>query len=296
MPDCLSSDTAPERGVLYIASREPYLSEAVASARSIRDHHPDLPITLDAPEEYDAPPVFDAVRPLEDPSHDFSDSNLTSSEIPYEQTLFLDSDTYVTGSLTPLFDLLDEHDLAASQDPTRTGTAGHSHSHDVPETFPQHNTGVLAYRDCSAVRALFDRWSDLYHALDGDGVEYGLNQPSFRIALYESDVELATLPPEWNFRLGNVANSVLYASGPVRILHGRSMHWDLSEMAARVNETEERRVVIAKPDPEIVTNDDRSATETARYAADRIHWKYRKNGAMSTLLAVGGLARDKVIP
>ena len=284
--------THTTRGVLYIASKEPYLGEAIQSARSVREHNPGLSITLYAPAEYDAPPVIDEFEPLESPNHDFSDSNLSSDHTPYDRTLFLDSDTYVTGPLDDVFDVLDEHDLAAAHDPTRTGTVDHGHGADVPETFPQYNTGVLAYRDCRNVRALFDRWHELYHSLPAF---HGLNQPSFRVALYESDVDVATLPPEWNFRIGNVANSVLYACGEVRILHGRSMHWELPEAAAAVNATDERRVVVAKPSPELIVDGERSAGENVAYAADRAQWAYRKSGALSILLTVGSMAKDKVM-
>lgn len=269
------------RGVLYLASREPYLEEAVQSARSVRNHNPDLPITLYAPPAYDAPAVFDEVRRLEDPDHDFSDSNVTPDQLPYDRTLFLDSDTYVTGSLEPVFDVLETHDLAAAQDPTRTGTVAHSHDHDVPATFPQYNTGVLALRDAGPVHDLLTRWHALYHDLESS---HGLNQPAFRVALYESDAALATLPPEYNFRIGNVANSVLYACGPVRILHGRSMHWDLPEAAAQINATDERRAVVAKPHPELITDGDRSVGQTAAHMADRARWKFTKDG-------VSGVAR-----
>lgn len=290
-------DTQPEgtRGVVYVATCEPYLSEARQSARSLRDHHPDLPITLFAPEGIDdeTAAVFDDVRAIDDAAHDFSDSILGDGEIAYDRTLFLDTDTYVCGSLEPIFEVLDRFDLAAAQDPAREGTASHRHDHDVPETFPQFNTGVIAYRDCAAVRDLFDRWRDLYHSLEG--VKHGLNQPAFRVAAYESDLDIGTLPPEYNFRIGNVANSVLYACGLVRIVHGRSMHWSLADAAAAINATDERRAVVAKPHPELITDSDRSASEVAAYAADRAQWAYRKNGAVSMLLTVGSMAKEKVV-
>lgn len=283
----------PERGVVYIASREPYLSEAARSAESVRDYHPDIPITLFAPAETDPPTVFDTARQIDDPSHDFGDSTLTPAHITHERTLFLDSDTYVTGSLDPVFTLLDRAQLAAAQDPTRTGTAGHEHDHHLPDTFPQYNTGVLAYRDTRTVRDLFESWGDLYRALDG--VAYGLNQPAFRIALYESSATLATLPPEYNFRIGNVANSVAYACGPVRILHGRSMHWSLPDLADRINATHERRVVIAKPYPKLVTNDDRTVREGALHGVDRAHWAYRKYGPVAFVKTLAGQVKRQVM-
>ena len=117
------------RGVLYIATREPYLSEATTSARSVRAHNPELPITLCAPADVVVPGVFDEAIQITNPDHGFSDSNLSSGHMIYDRTLFLDSDTYVTGSLEPVYDLLDRNDLVAAQDPTRTGTVEHGHEH-----------------------------------------------------------------------------------------------------------------------------------------------------------------------
>lgn len=270
------------RGAVYIASREPYLSEASRSASSLREHHPEIPITLFAPDHYDPPAVFDEMQPLERPRHDFSDSNLGSEHIPYDRTLFLDTDTFVAADISGAFDILDRFDLAAAHDPTRDGTGEHTHEHAVPDSFPQYNTGVIAYRDTAAVRALFERWIDLYHTVDG--VNYGLNQPTFRMAAYEADLDIGTLPPEYNFRIGNVANAVAYACGPVRILHGRSLYWDIDDLAARINASHDRRVVIAKPGSfELIENDERSTVQNAAYWADRAHWKFMKDG-------VGGLA------
>lgn len=282
------------RGMLYIATSEPYLGEAAQSARSVREHHPDMPITLAAPAGIDPPAVFDGVVSIDDPEHGFGASTLTPTpaHLPYDRTLFLDTDTYVTGSLDPVFELLESHDLAAVQDPTRTGTAGHSHDHDVPETFPQYNTGVLAYRECDAVRDLFARWNDLYRSVEG--VKNDLNQPTFRMALYESNVRLATMPPEYNFRIGVYANSVLYACGPVRILHGRSMHWDRPDAAARINATDERRVVIAKPDPELVTNDERTPGEAVSQTVDHVGWEATRNGVEGLVKSIGQIAISKL--
>ena len=44
------------------------------------------------------------------------------------------------------------------------------------------------------------------------------DQPSFRKALYESSLRLATLPPEYNCRLPFPG----FLHDPVRILHGRT--------------------------------------------------------------------------
>ncbi len=281
----------PDRGVVYIATQDPYLDEAVTSARSIREFHPELPITLFAPDTHDPPAgVFDSVVRVTNPTHGFSDSNLTDDHFPYERNLFLDTDTYVCGELDSVFELLERSDLAAAQDPTRNGTAEHSHDHDVPASFPQFNTGVIAYRDTARVRELFKRWNDLFHTVDG--VLAGLNQPTFRMAAYESDLNIGTLPPEYNFRIGVYANAVAYACGPVRILHGRSSYWEPEDMADRLNRTHERRVVIAKPwPPQVITDRDGTTTQEMTRKLDRANWKLTRDGVAGLGKLCYGMAK-----
>jgi hypothetical protein len=51
------------------------------------------------------------------------------------------------------------------------------------------------------------------------------DQPSFREAIYESDIRIATLPSEYCFRI----HTPDYARGAVKILHGR---WSYSDLGA----------------------------------------------------------------
>lgn len=282
------------RGVCYIASREPYLSEAAASARSVRSVRPDMPIVVYAPSTLSVAPVFDEQLAFDDPTHDFADSLLSRERMPFERTLFLDSDTHVCASITPVFDRLDRDAVVVAQDPTRTGTCGHTYDADIPESFPQFNTGVIGYRDTDDVSAFFEQRNRLY--ADLDGVRHGLNQPSFRVAAYQSDIDIGTLPPEFNFRIGNVANAINYACGPVRVLHGRSCWWDPADVAERINATDERRVVVAKPRPvEVLVDGDRTVGQELANTFDRVQWAYQKRGAVSAMLTLGSSIKRRVV-
>ncbi len=164
-------------------------------------------------------------------------SHITTSA--YRHTLFLDSDTYVCSDLDDLFALLEVFDLAAVHAPTRA-----MHEVDgVPDSFPELNSGVILFRRCAAVDALFSKWAGLFarnlDRLQRDEIRWLRpaheqvhvlgDQGAFREALCRSEVRIATLPPEYNCRFTTPG----FVDGPVKILHGRGV--DLSEVAARIN-------------------------------------------------------------
>jgi len=213
------------RGFVYVATGEGYVKEAIASATSLRSAMPDASICLIA----DLPPaaasgLFDTVQIVTGVCHNPIDKFL-SIDCPYERAIFLDTDTYVCGDLSEMFDLLDRFDLAALQENHRgwdyTLTS-------VPAPFPEYNTGVIVFRRNAAVRQLFETWRETYDRLrQSQGLRN--DQPAFRQALFFSDLRVATLPSEYHF-LGNVPN---YAMWKIRLVHGRG---NLPLIAELVNE------------------------------------------------------------
>jgi hypothetical protein len=167
------------------------------------------------------------------------------SASPYNETLFLDSDTYVCGDLTQLFALTDAFDLAAAHAPMRAIYEVEG----VPDSFPEFNTGVIVFRRSPDVQAVLSSWADLFsrylERLHDDAIRWlhpadrrwhALNdQGAFREALYRSRLRLTTLPPEYNCRFTVPG----FVDGPVRILHGRGLH--LPSVAVAINSVSTRR-------------------------------------------------------
>ena len=235
-----------DRGVIYIATGPAYVAEALLSAASVKSSMPAVPITLFSDCEPADANIDRVVRIEPDPYRPtaaLKHTHIVAS--PYRETLYLDTDTYVCGKLDGLFTLLEVFDLAAAHSPARA-----MHEVDgVPDSFPELNCGVLLFRRCAAVEALFSRWAEAFarnldlvqrdeirwlhpaheraHALGDQG--------AFREALYRSRARLATLPPEYNCRFSSPG----FVDGPVKILHGRGV--DLSNVAARINATTTRR-------------------------------------------------------
>jgi hypothetical protein len=228
-------------GVIYVATGERHVAEALVSARSLKTHMPDLPVTLYTDRRLDRADADDVVA--------FAGDGYLSripvlERSPYERTLFLDSDTYVSGDLAELFALLDEFDIALAHAPSRAIYEVEG----IPESFPEFNAGVILYRRSDGVRTAFRDWADRFASfheqrdrgeirwLRPEGKRIHMHdQGALRAALYKSGLRIATLPPEYNCRFTEPG----FVDGPVKILHGRGV--DLAGVAAALNASTARR-------------------------------------------------------
>jgi hypothetical protein len=106
-----------DKGVVYVAMGARFVEEAQVSARSVRKHMPNLPITLFT----DSPPaesdLFDRVVHLtRSGPKPHRDKLIGMLQSPYEHTLFLDTDTFVGADVSELFQILQTFDMAATLD------------------------------------------------------------------------------------------------------------------------------------------------------------------------------------
>ena len=216
-------------GILYIATEQPFISEAVESVKTVR-RHSDLPIALltDASltdgnnTELEQ---FDEVIPIEDPYFDLRDKIYNIGKTPFNKTLYLDGDTIVVGNIDPVFDLLDRVDIAAAHATCRY----HNKIDPVPDVFPELCTAVLAYKSNNKILNIFDKWERI-HSIHhnrmkkkgGDLGRFGTahGQPPFREALYSSDVSFSILPSEYNLQQDGRG----YVYETPKILHGGLRH------------------------------------------------------------------------
>lgn len=256
----LSFAAKGSRGVVYMAMGASYLQEAVLSAQSLRKYQKD-PILLFTDQDLRTVPegIFDQKVPLERSgplAH--RDKLVAMQRSPFRQTLFLDTDTYVTGSLEDAWQLLERFDLAFAGDrgyvdwfPADTG---------VPDSFKEPNLGVVFFRASSDLDRLWQDALDLCDQLaasPGAGVIsvqrpytpiplHYFDQPPLRIALYRSSLCFTVLTDEYNCRFASYGK----LTGPVRVLHGRlprarhnqrNLRW----VAARLNAIRAPRVFVA---------------------------------------------------
>ena len=198
---------------------------AVQSAQSVRRVTPGVRIAIatDGP----APAEFDEAIPIDEPDG-YRAKIVAMLASPFDRTLLIDVDTYAAADVGEAFRILDAFDIAAAHDPNRASIP----LDDVPDSFSELNTGVIAYHRNDRVERLLHAWLDEYDRL-APLEPSSYDQPSFRRALYRAtDVRLAVLPSEFNTRFWKAG----YYNQPVRILHGWGSTETYEKVAALLNE------------------------------------------------------------
>lgn len=211
-------------GVLYIAMGKKYIEEAQISAVSLKAKMPNLPVTILAHEEVKNP-EFDEAVVVNKPYYSFEDKVVYFYDSPYEYTLFLDTDTYICEDFSELFGILNNFDIAAVHAPTKIPGTVNS----VPECYQQMNTGMILFKKSPEVKKFWEYWVKIYESGEPD-------QPSFREALFKSNLRIATLTAEYNCRFPFPT----FVCGTVKILHGR--HEDLEWVGQKINGEKGARV------------------------------------------------------
>jgi hypothetical protein len=236
-------------GAIYIITQDArYTGLLLNSAASLKRVMPDLPITVFSQFPIESPD-FERVIRVEGSEDGFYDKTLFFQQTPYERTLFIDADIYVAEPVPELFTLLDQFDFAATHEEyVNTDWWNRYPRPDIPSSFPEFNTGILAYRRSPAMDSLLKDWSGLYRSFieSHPGQKIKINdQPFFRAAAYSSPVRIATLTREYNCKFRGQG----YLNGQVKILHG---HVDLQlkkefvgEAIAVLNASSKPRVYVA---------------------------------------------------
>ena len=110
------------KGILYIATGESHCQEAVANALASRLHASMCPIVLITKlcrRRREVSGAFDRVLSHPDPRQGYRDKISGMLQLPFAQTLFLDSDARLTAPVEALFAAQGCADLAAVQAPVR---------------------------------------------------------------------------------------------------------------------------------------------------------------------------------
>jgi hypothetical protein len=204
------SKATHERGVLFVVTGDKYNAAARESAQSVADTNPGLGIAICSDQEVNDGPFHYAMKMEPGASrrkHEYL------GQTPFRETLYLDSDTRVTTDIGDFFRLLEKYDMAGAhvrfrENPDRVKT----YSASIPKAFPQINCGVLLYRKCAAVEALFTEWRRIYEAGG-----FRRDQLPFREALWTSAVRFYVVGPEYNKRW--IPLTALGGEPPPKILH-----------------------------------------------------------------------------
>lgn len=267
-----------DKGFLYVATGEEYIREAIRSANSLRQQMPDAKITLYSDRSLNSS-LFDEIRQLQDPVYHFGDSVLTAEMLPYGRTIYVDTDTYFTEGVSELFEILDRFDIAAVHNPARRkleSTESYE-AKEVPDSFPQYNTGVLVLERNQKVAEMLAEWNQIYeeHLDDGE-----LNQPSFREALYHSNLDIATLPSEYNCRIPRAG----YLHGKAKILHGH--HPEIRRVDQKLNANTGMRVFTTRRWPVQVIPEKSSLWWRLLFSIKAQGWRRTIQSAIQKIIGV----------
>jgi hypothetical protein len=187
-----------------------YVKEAARSAASFRKYYPSAEFLLFTDAKQYSDPVFDRIvytdfvvpDALAGTTHKNGQMVAKLNALPTiesDHVMYLGSDTH---ALRPeaglLFKLLDRFDICAAHAPHRINTApGQPPIPDVPACFPEFNCDLVVWRRSAAMTRLLEEWRDMYVT---NTLRHRHDQGAFRLLAYRSDLRIATLPPEYNYR------------------------------------------------------------------------------------------------
>jgi Nucleotide-diphospho-sugar transferase len=211
-----------------------YFEEALYSASSAKRHMPDISITLFTDVDTSSD-IVDTIVHIESPNYDLRDKVQYMKQSPYEYTLFLDTDTYICQPIYELFDMLDRFEIAAVHEGGHQGYP----VPDIPDSFPEFNSGVILFRNIERVHQLFDHWLTKYDSEVWLVRGRHFDQPALREMLYKSDLSLGILTSQYNCRFIDGG----YVVGSVKILHRRSAH-HMEDVERVLNNYQGQRVYI----------------------------------------------------
>jgi len=218
-------------GIFYVATGEKFLAEALKSVKSLKKQLPNVHVTLYSDKACDSG-HFDRNVIISASKFSSQDKVECFQQVDYDKAVFLDTDTYVVEDISDMFELLDHFDFAASLEVAR----GYWYREwSLPDSFPELNSGVIAFNNTSKTKKLFADWLAFFEeskiwqnrCLRHDGKPW--DQPGLRRALFEAkDIRMAVLPSEYNA----VRYNGTYLWGKAKIIHSRG---NIEEVAERMN-------------------------------------------------------------
>jgi len=188
------------QGILYIATGKIYIRAAMQSAASVIKHCPGLPTHLFSDWQnhgfaFDRTPFpFTTVEKILDPHRRSKVDYLAKT--PFDETLYLDTDTTLNADIREMFQILQRFDIALAQAHRRNAPERLGNWRiELPQAFPQFNSGVFLYGKTPKMLDFLQTWREQFH-------EAGFlqDQMTLRELLWLSDLRIATLPPEYNVR------------------------------------------------------------------------------------------------
>ena len=208
-------------GILYVATGNCYISEAIKSALLTRRwfNHP-ISIVTDQPEYPNLASYFDLIIQHNQPHYTYRDKISGLLQSPFKRTLFLDTDAFLAYKAEHIFSYLESAELSATFAPVRHPPGWSDES--VPKSFGELNTGVIYLRSNFKVRRLINEWLSLYDYLFSK-CNQAWDQASFRSVFWKflTKKGLKYLPLTSEFNLRTPKPWIVGRGQHVYVIHGR---------------------------------------------------------------------------
>jgi hypothetical protein len=203
---------------------------------SLRREEPDLPVTVFCSFDLPQSAACEVVR-FDSAEHPLKQKVLVLPQSPYEQTLFLDTDTTVLGPIRPIFDHLQQADFCVANMFDADWTVRPPRLKNLVKP-GDYNTGVLLYNKSAAAQTFLKMWADAVLTQDPTDMWAGHNcdQDYFNKIFKEGAMEHAGV------RFQELANTVWNVRGIMRPELRRSGQWS----AARIFHHRTRRMKLRK--------------------------------------------------
>lgn len=217
--------TAPI-GFVFAATGEKYRRLMGKAARSLRAHHPDIPIDIYTEAPIDLPEVDrvhllpDGVDPRRPRFHALRDTR-------FERLVMLDVDLLAVAPIHDVFEVIEHFDLAMAHDNFRNSIHSRLLSADpIPAAFPQFNGGVIGVRRSARMDRFVDDWEAAFVAGGSKRDQSSLRDLIWNDAREGANLRVATLPPEYNFWDARQIDPMTFEYTAPRIIHNNTFALD----------------------------------------------------------------------
>jgi len=148
------------KGIIYVVNGpRSYLGELRTSVLSLRKHEPDMPVTVFSAHEVSRSLPVDWVPYGPEELHPLQQKVCVLAQSPYDETLFLDTDTTVLGEISAIFDVLRTDNFGAAPETSADHSVRPPKLLDLHGTIKdQFNTGVLCFDQSAETHLMLDRW------------------------------------------------------------------------------------------------------------------------------------------
>jgi len=187
-------------GFLYVVFGDSFNKEAYFSILSLLKNNPSVNVAVftDEPQPFTNIGKNVIVKKIK-PKHIRAKVDFLPLT-PFEQTVYLDSDTVIVKNIEDIFDCFSRDDVLVTQcfEREREKYNFIKEYNDIPYSFTEVNGGFLGYKNNKKTKEFLKLWKKYFNKYKK--VTSGWDQVSLRIALWNSSVTLNFLPYEYNIR------------------------------------------------------------------------------------------------